>query len=95
LQAVAIGHAIAWAKKVLLFDEPTNHLGAAPAAEVLELMRQAARNGLAAVFVSHTLPHVLSVTNRIVALRLGRVVADRPTSEFTDETLLRAITRLA
>ena len=94
-QAVAIGRAIAWAKKVLLFDEPTNHLGAAQAAEVLELMRQAARNGLAVVFISHTLPHVLSVTSRIVVLRLGRVVADRPTSEFNDETLLRAIIGLA
>jgi simple sugar transport system ATP-binding protein len=93
-QAVAIGRAIAWAKKVILLDEPTNHLGARQAADVLDVIRQAGRNGLAVVFISHTLPHVLDVTNRIVVLRLGQVVADRPTSQFTHESLLKAIAGL-
>ena len=93
-QAVAIGRAIAWAKKVILLDEPTNHLGARQAAEVLGVIRQAGQSGLAVVFISHTLPHVLDVTDRIVVLRLGRVVADRPTSEFTHESLLKAIAGL-
>jgi simple sugar transport system ATP-binding protein len=93
-QAVAIGRAIAWAKKVILLDEPTNHLGARQAAEVLGVIRQAGQSGLAVVFISHTLPHVLDVTDRIVVLRLGRVVADRRTSEFTHESLLKAIAGL-
>jgi simple sugar transport system ATP-binding protein len=93
-QAVAIGRAIAWAKKVILLDEPTNHLGARQATEVLGVIRQAGQSGLAVVFISHTLPHVLDVTDRIVVLRLGRVVADRPTSEFTHESLLKAIAGL-
>ena len=93
-QAVAIGRAIAWAKKVILLDEPTNHLGARQAAEVLGVIRQAGQSGLAVVFISHTLPHVLDVTDRIVVLRLGRVVADRPTSEFSHESLLKAIAGL-
>jgi simple sugar transport system ATP-binding protein len=93
-QAVAISRAIAWAKKVILLDEPTNHLGARQAAEVLDVIRQASRNGLAVVFISHTLPHVLDVTNRIVVLRLGRVVANRPTSQFSHESLLKAIAGL-
>ena len=93
-QAVAIGRAIAWAKKVILLDEPTNHLGARQAAEVLGVIRQAGQSGLAVVFISHTLPHVLDVTDRIVVLRLGRVVADRRTSQFTHESLLKAIAGL-
>ena len=93
-QAVAIGRAIAWAKKVILLDEPTNHLGARQSAEVLDVIRQARGNGLAVVFISHTLPHVFEVTNRIVVLRLGRVVASEPTSHFTHESLLKAITGL-
>jgi simple sugar transport system ATP-binding protein len=93
-QAVAIGRAIAWAKKVILLDEPTNHLGARQAADVLGVIRQAGQNGLAVVFISHTLPHVLEVTDRVVVLRLGRVVADRRTSQFTHESLLRAIAGL-
>jgi simple sugar transport system ATP-binding protein len=93
-QAVAIGRAVAWAKKVIILDEPTNHLGARPAGEVLNVIRQARERGLAVVFISHTLPHILEVTNRIVVLRLGRVVADQPTSRFTHESLLKAITGL-
>lgn len=93
-QAVAIGRAIAWARKVILLDEPTNHLGARQAADVLGVIREAGENGLAVVFISHTLPHVLEVTDRIVVLRLGRVVADRRTSEFTHDSLLRAIAGL-
>jgi simple sugar transport system ATP-binding protein len=92
--AVAIGRAIAWAKKVILLDEPTNHLGARQAADVLGVIRQAGQSGLAVVFISHTLPHVLDVTDRIVVLRLGRVVEDRQTSQFTHESLLKAIAGL-
>lgn len=93
-QAVAIGRAIAWARKVIMLDEPTNHLGARQAGEVLEVMRQAKDRGLGVIFISHTLPHVLQVTDRIVVLRLGRVVRDAPTSQFDAESLLGTITGL-
>jgi simple sugar transport system ATP-binding protein len=93
-QAVAIGRAVAWARKVLLLDEPTNHLGARQALEVLNVMRAARDRGLGVVFISHTLPHVLQVSDRIVVLRLGRVVRDAPTSEFDAESLLGTITGL-
>ncbi|SEQ09301.1 simple sugar transport system ATP-binding protein [Faunimonas pinastri] len=94
-QAVAIGRAVAWANKVILLDEPTNHLGAQQSIEVLNVIRQAKANGLGVVFISHTLPHVLEVTDRVTVLRLGEVVADRPTSDFSPDTLLKAITGLA
>jgi simple sugar transport system ATP-binding protein len=93
-QAVAIGRAVAWASKVILLDEPTNHLGARQAGEVLNVIRNAKAEGLGVVFISHTLPHVLEVTDRVVVLRLGRVVKDAPTSEFNADTLLGTITGL-
>ncbi len=93
-QAVAIGRAVAWASKVIILDEPTNHLGARQAGEVLQIIKRAKQRGLGVIFISHTLPHVLEVTDRIVVLRLGKVVADAPTSTFDAEKLLGTITGL-
>jgi simple sugar transport system ATP-binding protein len=91
-QAVAIGRAVSWARKVLILDEPTNHLGARQAAEVLVAIRAAKAKGLGVILISHTLPHVLEVTDRIVVMRLGKVVADAPTSEFSADSLVKTIT---
>jgi len=91
-QAVAIGRAVSWARKVLILDEPTNHLGARQSAEVLEVIKRAKKKGLGVIFISHTLPHVLEVTDRIVVLRLGKIVRDSPTSEYTADTLIGTIT---
>lgn len=93
-QAVAIGRAVAWARKVIILDEPTNHLGARQSGEVLTVMRAAREKGLGVLFISHTLPHVLEVTDRIVVLRLGAVVADEPSASFTPDGLLKVITGL-
>jgi simple sugar transport system ATP-binding protein len=91
-QAVAIGRAVAWARKVIILDEPTNHLGARQASEVLEIVKNAKKKGLGVIFISHTLPHVLEVTDRIIVLRLGKIVKIAPTSEFTGDTLVGTIT---
>ena len=93
-QAVAIGRAVSWASKVIILDEPTNHLGARQAGEVLQVMKAARAKGLGVVFISHTLPHLLDVSDRIVVLRLGKIVANAPTSEFDAEKLLGTITGL-
>lgn len=91
-QAVAIGRSVAWARKVIILDEPTNHLGARQAGEVLQIIKAAKKKGLGVIFISHTLPHVLEVTDRIIVLRLGRIVKDAPTSEFDGDTLVGTIT---
>jgi simple sugar transport system ATP-binding protein len=93
-QAVAIGRAIAWAKNIIILDEPTNHLGARQSQEVLNVMKIAKTRGVGVIFISHTLPHILEVCDRIVVLRLGSVVREAATSEFTTETLLGTITGL-
>jgi simple sugar transport system ATP-binding protein len=91
-QAVAIGRAVSWARKVIILDEPTNHLGARQAGEVLEVIKAAKAKGLGVIFISHTLPHVLEVTDRIIVLRLGSIVMDAPTSEFDSDRLIGTIT---
>jgi simple sugar transport system ATP-binding protein len=93
-QAVAIGRAVSWAKKIIILDEPTNHLGARQANEVLNLIERVKDRGFGVIFISHTLPHVLRVTDRIAVLRLGKLVTDKPTSAFDAETLLGTITGL-
>jgi simple sugar transport system ATP-binding protein len=94
-QAVAIGRAVMWAKHVIILDEPTNHLGARQSQEVLKVIAAAREQGLCVLFISHTLPHVIDVSDRIIVLRLGRVVRDSPTSEYTVESLLATITGLS
>jgi simple sugar transport system ATP-binding protein len=94
-QAVAIGRAVMWAKHVIILDEPTNHLGARQSLEVLKVIKSAREAGLCVLFISHTLPHVLEVSDRIIVLRLGRVVKDASTKDYTVESLLGTITGLS
>ena len=58
------------------------------------MIRAAKAKGLGVIFISHTLPHILEVTDRVVVLRLGGVVHDAPTSSFTVDSLLGTITGL-
>ncbi len=90
-QAVAIARSISWARKVLILDEPTNHLGVVEVEEVLRLIRRVRDHGVAVVLVSHTLPHVMAITDRIVVLRLGRVAAQRITRETTTAEIVHDI----
>lgn len=90
-QAVAIARSISWARKLLILDEPTNHLGVAEVEEVLRLIRVVRDQGVAVLLISHTLPHVMAVTDRIVVLRLGRIAAEHVTSETTNSQIVHDI----
>jgi simple sugar transport system ATP-binding protein len=85
-QAVAIARARAWASRVLLLDEPTAALGVRQTEIVLDIIRASAKSGMAILVISHDLPSILSVSDRIVVLRHGRIVADFPTEqvEYSD-----------
>ena len=75
-QAVAIGRAVFWASDVMFMDEPTAALGVKEAAAVLRLARRVAARGLAVVLVSHVLPHVMELADRVIVMRHGRIVAE-------------------
>ena len=75
-QSVAIARAAFWASRVLLMDEPTAALGVRESGAVLRLARSVADAGVAVVMVSHVLPHVRELADRVVVMRGGRKVAE-------------------
>jgi simple sugar transport system ATP-binding protein len=74
-QSVAIARAAMWASRVIIMDEPTAALGVIQTAKVLELIKRIRDRGVAVIFISHNLPQVLEVSDRIEVLRLGARVA--------------------
>jgi len=70
-QAVAVGRAVMWGSKLVLLDEPTAALGVEQTAQVLRLIREVAARGLAVLVISHSLPEVFQIGDRISVLRLG------------------------
>jgi simple sugar transport system ATP-binding protein len=91
-QGVAVARAVTWASKVVFMDEPTAALGVVQTGKVLELIRRVRDTGLSVVLISHNMPDVLAVSDRVEVLRLGERVAQFKTSEVTMETLVGAMT---
>ncbi|SDQ19370.1 ATP-binding cassette domain-containing protein [Quadrisphaera sp. DSM 44207] len=91
-QSVAICRAVMWARRVVIMDEPTAALGVRQTGRVLDLVRRVAGTGVAVVLISHNMPEVLQVADRVQVLRLGRRVADLPARGATVEQLVGAMT---
>jgi simple sugar transport system ATP-binding protein len=91
-QGVAVARAASWASKVIIMDEPTAALGVVQTARVLDVIRRVRERGLAVILVSHNMPEVLEVADRIEVLRLGRRVATFSRSDATLEGLVGAMT---
>jgi fructose transport system ATP-binding protein len=70
-QSVAVARAVLWGKDVVILDEPTAALGVAQSGMVLDLMKRIRDQGTAVIFVSHNMPHVWEVADRIIVLRRG------------------------
>jgi fructose transport system ATP-binding protein len=71
-QGVAVARAAAFGSKVIIMDEPTAALGVKESRRVLELILDVKRRGLPIVLISHNMPHVFEVADRIHIHRLGR-----------------------
>ncbi|NHA69110.1 ATP-binding cassette domain-containing protein [Phycicoccus flavus] len=91
-QSVAIARAVAWANKVLFLDEPTAALGVVQTRNVLDSIKRVRDQGIAVVLISHSMPHVLEVADRVQVLRLGRRVATFEAEGTSVETLVGAMT---
>jgi len=74
-QGVAVARAAAWARKLVIMDEPTAALGVKESAQVLELIKRVRDNGLPVILISHNMPHVFEIADRIHVARLGRRAA--------------------
>jgi simple sugar transport system ATP-binding protein len=91
-QGIAIARAIAWASKVVFLDEPTAALGVVQTKNVLETIKRVRDRGIAVVLISHSMPHVLEVSDRVQVMRLGRRVTTLRTKDATVEQLVGAMT---
>lgn len=87
-QSVAVARSVKWAKNVVIMDEPTAALGVAQSQMVLDLMREVRNSGIPVIFISHNMPHVFEVADRILVLRLGTIVAELdPKTDTTDQAV--------
>lgn len=91
-QAVAIARTRLSQPNIVIMDEPTAAISVRQVAEVLDLIRRLKRAGLAVILISHRMPDVFSVCDRVVVLRRGTKVADKPVAETSPEEVTGLIT---
>jgi simple sugar transport system ATP-binding protein len=91
-QSVAVARAAMWARRVIFMDEPTAALGVVQTEQVLQLVRRVRDEGTAVVLISHNMPQVLEVADRVEVLRLGARVARFTAADATVEDLVAAMT---
>jgi len=91
-QAVAVARAIAWGTRIVIMDEPTAALGVRESSMVLELIKEVRSQGIAVIMVSHNLPEVFAVADRITVLRNGKTIVSLATSETSLEDIVGMMT---
>jgi simple sugar transport system ATP-binding protein len=91
-QGVAVSRAVTWASRVIFMDEPTAALGVVQSRNVLDLIRRVRSSGIAVVLISHNMPEVFEVADRIEVMRLGRRVARLRASDTSMEEVVAAMT---
>ena len=91
-QGIAICRAVTWAKKVVFMDEPTAALGVVQTRNVLDQIKRVREHGLSVVLISHNMPEVFEVADRIEVLRLGARVARLRPQDVSMEDVIGAMT---
>jgi simple sugar transport system ATP-binding protein len=91
-QAVAIARTHLSRARIVLMDEPTAAISVRQVAEVLDLLRRLREQGMAVVLISHRMPDVFGVADRIVVLRRGHKVADKAIKDSSPEEVTGLIT---
>ncbi len=91
-QGIAICRAVTWAKRVVFMDEPTAALGVVQTRNVLEQVQRVREQGLSVVLISHNMPEVFEVADRIEVMRLGTRVARLKPSDVSMEDVVSAMT---
>jgi simple sugar transport system ATP-binding protein len=91
-QAVAIARTMLSEAKIVLMDEPTAAISVRQVAEVLNLIRELRSKGIAVVLISHRMPDVFTVADRVIVMRRGRKVADKQIARSSPEEVTGLIT---
>jgi ABC-type sugar transport system ATPase subunit len=88
-QAVAIARAVYWDAKLMIMDEPTNNLGVPEQHKVLDLIRKLRDSGVPVILITHTLPDVFAVADRIIVMHRGRKVTEKKAAATSTEELVQ------
>jgi D-xylose transport system ATP-binding protein len=91
-QAVAVAKAVMSKAKLVIMDEPTAALGVAQTRMVLDLIERLSSQGVSVLVISHNLNDVFEVADRIAVLYLGRLVVNRPASDFDRQSVVEYMT---
>ncbi len=91
-QKVVLARWLALQPKVLIVDEPTRGIDVAAKAEVHQLLYELADSGIAVLAISSELPEILTISDRIVTMREGRLTGELPIAEATEEKLMQLMT---
>ncbi|MEV7136151.1 sugar ABC transporter ATP-binding protein [Arthrobacter sp. NPDC093128] len=90
-QLVEIARCLAREARVLVFDEPTSSLPEADVHALMSTIRELRNQGLAILYVTHHLDEMFAVTDRIIVMRDGALVAEKQTSEWNEGKLVTAM----
>ena len=94
-QAIAVARAVSWGRRVILMDEPTAALGVEEQQKVAGLIDEVRRSGIPVLLVSHNIPQVHEICDRVVVLLHGRVVANLEKRDADVEEIVMWITGAA
>ena len=88
-QAVAIARAVYWDARLMIMDEPTNNLGVPEQKKVLDVIRRLRDQGVPVILITHILPDVFAVSDRLMVMHRGRKVTEKKTSDTHTEELVQ------
>lgn len=91
-QGIAVGRAVAWGQRVVLMDEPAAALGVEQSQHVLDLVRRLGESGVAVLFISHNMQHVMEVCHRVTVLQRGMSLGSAEIADVTAQDLVGFIT---
>jgi len=92
-QSIIVGRAVYWGGNILIFDEPTNNLGATQQRNVISLIKRIRDEyGVSIIVISHNIAHVFELVDRIVVLRNGKKVGERLKKDTNPTEIVSMIT---
>ena len=87
-QLLSIAKALACNPRIILFDEPTSALTKTDAANLLSIVTSLKDKGITCVYISHRLEEIMQIADRIVVMRDGMIVSNKPRAEYSIEMLI-------
>jgi ABC-type sugar transport system ATPase subunit len=90
-QAVAIGRALFFSPRIIIMDEPTSGLAVKEVEEIHDIIRDFKKKGVSIIYITHRLQSIFAVADRVMVLRSGQKVMEKPIAETDLEEVVRAM----